>query len=307
MKAVSVFNNRTLCLGIAIIMVVMYHLFCMCKVPPLNIFYPGFLGVDIFLFFSGFGLCYSYQKNSLQTFYKRRFKRILPLYIISALIISIIELIDGRHLSFFDIICNLTSLSYWGVGGCFIDWYLSSLIVLYIAFPVMFKFTNSGGVIALFVLVVITISVCFHPDWKYECLIGRIPIFCSGILCFNNKTAFNRVVLPLYCVGFILTLVLYKFHYVHTYLVFYMLAPIVLIAIVYVLEMVKSSRMRNVIDVLGRRSLEIYTSNLLVLKLASRFETGPMIIIPYFILNIVIALIFCYCNDYIQNILCKRK
>jgi flagellar biosynthesis protein FliP len=86
-----------------------------------------------------------------------------------------------------------------------------------------------------------------------------------------------------------------------------MLAPIVLIAIVYVLEMVKSSRMRNVIDVLGRRSLEIYTSNLLVLKLASRFETGPMIIIPYFILNIVIALIFCYCNDYIQNILCKRK
>lgn len=59
-------QNKSLWLGLAIILIILYH---MPRVLPLlNIFNPGFIGVDFFLFFSGFSLCYSYEKNNLDVF-----------------------------------------------------------------------------------------------------------------------------------------------------------------------------------------------------------------------------------------------
>jgi peptidoglycan/LPS O-acetylase OafA/YrhL len=146
MKSIdNLLNNRTLSMGIAIAMVVMYHLFCVDKIKPLSVFYPGFLGVDIFLFVSGYGLCYSFKKNSLKTFYTRRYKRILPIYVVTALILTIAAISKGHNMSIFDVVCNITSLSYYGIGGVFIDWYLSTLMVLYLVFPLLLKLVNRGG------------------------------------------------------------------------------------------------------------------------------------------------------------------
>lgn len=76
-------KNRSLLMGVAILMVIMYHAFC-CNLPmgPVShILRYGYLGVDIFIFLSAIGLCYSFEKNSIRRFYTNRIIRILPLFL----------------------------------------------------------------------------------------------------------------------------------------------------------------------------------------------------------------------------------
>lgn len=143
----QILSNRKAFMGIAILMVVAYHAYgrfgLTTNIPFLNpLLGHGYLGVDIFLFFSGLGLCFSYRKNTLSTFYWNRFTRIAPLFILLAIVRSIFY--EGG-LGLWGWFCNLTSLSYYGIGGCFVDWYLSALIVLYILFPFMYKRISIGG------------------------------------------------------------------------------------------------------------------------------------------------------------------
>ena len=129
-----ILNNKVLFSGIAILMILLYHQPMSGLIKGIY-FYPGFSGVDIFLFFSGYGLCYSINKNGVGEFYKRRFFRILPLYMLLGLFVGLLHYQDY---SVMDYICNMTSLSYWGLGGNEFDWYLSSLIVFYLAFPALY-------------------------------------------------------------------------------------------------------------------------------------------------------------------------
>lgn len=74
--------NRNYLMGVAMLLVIVFHFFCWVTNPigKLNI---GFIGVDIFLFLSGFGLSYSFEKNGLLDFYKRRIIRIYPTYFLA--------------------------------------------------------------------------------------------------------------------------------------------------------------------------------------------------------------------------------
>ena len=134
-----ILSNKSIFSGISILMVLLYHQ-PKCSAISGVWFYPGFLGVDVFLFFSGFGLCYSFNKNGIYTFYKRRFVRIAPLYILLGLLAG---LKYYEKFTWFDYLCNITSLSYWGMGGFLFDWYLSALIVLYLLFPLLYKIIDS--------------------------------------------------------------------------------------------------------------------------------------------------------------------
>lgn len=88
-------DTRSMMMGIAILMVILYHAVC-SNLPMGLLTIPatyGLIGVDIFLFLSAYGLCYSLQNKNLREFYGRRFMRILPAYVIivfSMLIISVI-------------------------------------------------------------------------------------------------------------------------------------------------------------------------------------------------------------------------
>lgn len=77
-------KNRTYLMGIAMILVVIYHAFS-CVYNPIGVLNIGYVGVDIFLFLSGFGLASSFEKNKISNFYKNRFTRIYPIYFIGVL------------------------------------------------------------------------------------------------------------------------------------------------------------------------------------------------------------------------------
>lgn len=68
----SINEDRMLDYGIAILLVVLYHLYCQTQLAIVAPFKYGVISVDIFLFFCGYGLCFSYEKNSLREFCKRR-------------------------------------------------------------------------------------------------------------------------------------------------------------------------------------------------------------------------------------------
>ena len=132
----SLFENRTETMGIAMLMVLLYHL-------KGTWFYPGFLGVDIFLFLSAYGLSRSYKTNTLGIFYKRRLNRVVPLYILMGVGISLVYCLFYHHsLTWLDVLCNITSLNYWGLGGSVAEWYLSFLLILYLLYPILHKVSH---------------------------------------------------------------------------------------------------------------------------------------------------------------------
>ena len=139
----TILSSRDVFMGIAIVMVVLYHYDTGLSFQ--RFFYPGFLGVDIFLFFSGYGLCRSYETHSLRNFYRRRFVRILPMFLLLSIVKCTLYTANGGNLTLMDWIYSLTTLSYWGLGGIFIDWYLCGLVILYIAFPVLYSLPCRGG------------------------------------------------------------------------------------------------------------------------------------------------------------------
>lgn len=96
----TIIDRRKELMGIAILMVLLYHLCCWPQWNnPLRIFGHWYIGVDIFLILSGFGLCFSYEKYNIKTFYYHRIIRIIPLYWFSLIIIFIcnIFILDGDY------------------------------------------------------------------------------------------------------------------------------------------------------------------------------------------------------------------
>lgn len=94
---------------------------------------------DGFLFLSGFGLYYSFSKNSdLRRFYIKRVNRVLLPYMIMGLPFFLIGLATGG-MSLSAFLLKLTSLYFWFFGNDGM-WYISMSMALYLLFPFAYKF-----------------------------------------------------------------------------------------------------------------------------------------------------------------------
>lgn len=113
-------KQRKAYMGIAILWIIGYH-FYLTQEEFINNFVPlqilkflfgkGFVGVDVFFLLSSFGLCHSLENNKLMVFYKRRFWRIVPLYIVFLVLCKIL-LYPGDIWAFMhDCFLQITSLS----------------------------------------------------------------------------------------------------------------------------------------------------------------------------------------------------
>ena len=115
-------KNRQALTGISIIAILLYHAYVWITPQDnnlLKLFTYGYAGVDIFMFLSGWGLCFSYSKNRISSFYFRRFIRIFPLTILSGLIVSLFVYRYGGAITCWDVICTVSTLYYYGFGGTY--------------------------------------------------------------------------------------------------------------------------------------------------------------------------------------------
>ena len=138
-------NYRSALMGIAILGVMFAHAVSWTNNPchigiVLNPF-ARLVFTEGFLFLSGFGLFYSFQKQSnIKLFYERRVTRLLIPFMVIALPYYLIFLFSGKH-TLWEFVLNETALYYFIYGNNGM-WYISISILLYCLFPFMYKFIS---------------------------------------------------------------------------------------------------------------------------------------------------------------------
>lgn len=311
----KILNNRPFFTGIAIILVVLYHYYCAASnVHLLSIFKRGYIGVDIFFFFSGLGLGYSYNRNSMAQFYKNRLWRIMPLYWIWAIVHLIAVGIQNNITpSFLDVFGIFTTLSYYGIGSIRSNWYLSAILLLYVAYPMLYTLTKKYKWIFLLLTIGLTFLIVYKTqlNWYHNVFIGRFYIFLLGIYVYQaindnaHKMLFDLVAIAAIAVlGFVS---LFSHSHPFDYWGTCCFCPVVIGLICMLPAKILNSK---IVTFCGKYSLEIFIGNcwtmLLMTTLSNHNIETVSKSLAYFVSNALFAMVLIYANKAIQTLIKKH-
>ncbi len=274
-------NYRTELMGIAMIWVILYHLH-----PQNNLLNKltsiGYGGVDIFLLVSGFGLVYSYQQSkNVIVFWQKRLIRIFPIY----LFFVVAFLLLHNKLTFLNFIIHSSTLGFWFTSSAFFEWYVPSLVLLYIIAPLFIRLVSFNIYVfaiitALLTILSITLWHTFHlPRFQILCY-SRIPIFMIGIYLGHISKKQNYQGIFNYKAIWILTavigtVILYFCHANYTetqlwtsalyWLPFIIIIPGLIIACGYLLNY-QIKPINILLKYFGKISYELYLTHILVFR-----------------------------------------
>lgn len=194
-------EKRFFYMGIAMIGIIGYHIYLKdvtfydnsFKIIKI-LFKYGYVGVDLFLFFSAYGLCHSFENSTLKEFYKKRFIRIIPIY----LIFRIIEFIVYRGETILQFLqyrlLEITSLSviqtpFTCPGMLSLAWFIPAIINLYLVFPLLFKLIKIINKYPVWYTISFLLSIFWlsHILWGipiHALYLSRLPIIFTGIITY---------------------------------------------------------------------------------------------------------------------------
>ncbi len=137
--------------------------------------------VDIFLFLSGFGIYHSLQKNDNPlSFMLRRINRLLPAFLPIILLYCGYLLVLGR-MTVWQALGNLTTMGWWTQMGRQFNWYIPTLLVLYLVSPLMFGILKRYGrkALWLFLFLFLLDAACVGTGL----MVGgsRFPVYFLGM------------------------------------------------------------------------------------------------------------------------------
>ena len=164
------------------------------------------IGVDLFLFLSGYGLYNSYMKAP-KGFYTRRFIRIIPTYLfVIILYVAYLKIFTSSSIK--EALWDFSLISFF-IDGIQLEWFIATILLLYLLFPVLFHFVNNRLAVILICCVAWSSSllICYGP-WTlpvniirvFSLFIIRIPVFIAGSYVrlhenqFRKKDATNTLV-----------------------------------------------------------------------------------------------------------------
>ncbi len=187
-------------MGVAIVLIILFHTY----LPRTDAFFGlrrmGNIGVDMFLFLSGMGLWYSWQRlkaseggklgkqTPVWSFYRHRFWRIYPVWLIMASLFYI-PLGGSWAETMGDVLINK---DFW-LRGELTFWYVPAIMMLYLWAPLYIYAIERWPVCRW--LPVLAVVWCVAVEWvlpihesvgHLEIFFSRIPIFLIGI---NMATA----------------------------------------------------------------------------------------------------------------------
>lgn len=147
--------------------------------------------------------------------------------------------------------------------------------------------------------------------WYYETAIGRIPIFVLGVMCYPYNSYSKKLYLGgllSFALLFILSVPLYYYGFLHTYVLLYWLSPVCILFVALFLQVIANCKaIKSLIYQLGKYSLEIYVANVLLClyrKAPDSIFNGQSILydaIFYFAINTALAFILVEINKAIHN------
>lgn len=173
-------------------LIALYHGFF--RLPGISwIFMNGNIGVDVFLFFSGYGLFFSLSKHSLHQYYRRRIIRIIPYYLPLMIAHCCIE-----NYSIKETIFACLTLRYWILNE-FYMWFVPAIIFLYFLAPILMYLYKKYGATVLLLMAILSffVSYIFKSPAKLL-LFCRIPVFIVGMY-FGSLSAKHKTLSQTQC------------------------------------------------------------------------------------------------------------
>lgn len=290
MKEVLKYRNQIY--GLCAIWIVLFHIQRRLGFPEIPIITPllemGNLGVDIFMFLSGYCLCLSFKRNNdLRRFFGKRVTRVvIPYLIITTPYLLYKSFVVGKNMSFLiqvkSFFVNLTGLSFW-IDGFQTSWFVHAIIVLYCLFPFFYYIVSKGKLsgIALIVLtyLFVLVNYCYSPIFEKNAIaLCRFPVFILGILMayHNWDVALNKrnlIISLIYLIILIWIIPTKKvlsgfFSYGYTSL-FLFFITMVIPSMVLMVPIVKRSKgfINQFFLFTGGLSLEIYMIHIMILNI----------------------------------------
>ena len=261
---------RSTLMGIAILWVIFYHFgFHTPGFDHITRF--GYAGVDIFMFLSGFGLFYSLNKNNdLGTYYKKRIVRIFPTYFIVGIVLS---LFCYPTENLWNYLWRCSTLGFW-INGIYYEWFIPSIIMLYILFPFVFSLLKHNRIkrykLIIVLSIIISTSAVFNnmiiDNWHFL-LLYRVPIFLYGALTayYLTNGYSSKEFIGLIWGGLIIFISFFIVPALRTrYIAFTFLTPMLLS--IFCLLIKNTTVINKWGGVIGKASLEIYLIHLVFLK-----------------------------------------
>lgn len=197
---------RGVLMGVSIIFIILFHYLDDVRTSGQtftilqSLIYRGISSsnVDIFIFVSGLGLYFSMKKNqSLLTFYKRRFTRVLIPYLLVA-----VPSIYWRQVIFY----QRGMKSFWEYLAVPLKvrwfWYIWLISFCYLIFPYVFEIFDSAGdriqeqMYLLSIFTALTVFAMLLKQYapevfdQYEVALLRLPWFFAG--CMAGKAAYEK-------------------------------------------------------------------------------------------------------------------
>lgn len=194
-SAEEIKEYRASLMGVAILCVMLFH--AMLNLP---VFSRGYLGVDIFMFLSAIGLCYSLEKKtSLKDFYKKRIVRIVPTWWLAmsvALVLGALVMHRAHPANIGEFLLCFFGIGYWVQSAfdrplwvVYYEWYVPTLLLFYILFPLLFK-CKAPFLGAFLVMTEVLVWYCYNNHgflpWEITWLtLPRFSVFLYGILYYR--------------------------------------------------------------------------------------------------------------------------
>lgn len=137
--------------------------------------------VDIFLFLSGFGIYHSLKKNADPLrFMERRMSRLLPSYLPFIVVYCLFCLLTDQ-MTKWQALGNLTTFGWWTQMGGQFNWYIPTLIALYLFSPLFFAVIERDRkkALLLFPLFFLLDAACVGSSLMIG--VSRFPVYFLGM------------------------------------------------------------------------------------------------------------------------------
>lgn len=137
--------------------------------------------VDIFIFLSGFGIWRSLSRNGdpLQ-FMQRRLSRLLPAYLPFILLFCGFCFLTGT-MNKWQVLGNLTTFGWWAQMGGQFNWYIPSLIVMYLLSPLFYRIIEAYGRKSLWVIPLMWLISAGCVGTSLMIGVSRFPVYFLGM------------------------------------------------------------------------------------------------------------------------------
>lgn len=296
---------RSELMGFSILWIWFLHMSCKFPFPISTIQSIGATGVDIFFFVSAIGLYYSYSKSEdTFQFYKRRFFRIIPTYLIIAIPYRIYDIIseegyNGISAFIGSLIKKIFLIEFWTESSASL-WYIPSILICYLLYPVLYKIFDlkRNKILRIFSFAILSaLSVGFiifltvkdfpRPTDRW---FFRIPTFLLGCLLapYVKKGCRIKSSNILWIFSFIIIFGIFTFLNIKTEYLYYgniiwvslfnsLFAIPLLVLIPCFFEKFKVQKLSGLLKFFGKYTLELYMLNEAALGFA-RNQTGNAVL-----------------------------